>query len=64
LKPSLVIEFGTRDGGSALFFASAMRQISEPFKALSWTSTTDLLTQQRDPDILFVESRSTVAAIC
>jgi len=47
LKPSLVIEFGTCHGGSALFFASAMRQISEPFKALSWTSTTDLLTQQR-----------------
>src|SRR5262249_24887000 len=27
LKPSLVVEFGTNQGGSALFFANVMRQI-------------------------------------
>jgi cephalosporin hydroxylase len=35
LKPSLVIEFGTAHGGSALFFADIMRKIGEPFKVLS-----------------------------
>ena len=40
LKPSLVIEFGTALGGSALFFASIMRQIGNPFKLLPWISTT------------------------
>jgi cephalosporin hydroxylase len=65
LKPSLVIEFGTCHGGSALFFASVMRQIGEPFKVLS----VDIYHGPLDPaarcdsDILFVESRSTVPAI-
>jgi cephalosporin hydroxylase len=31
LQPSLIIEFGTWHGGSALFFASVMRQIGRPF---------------------------------
>src|SRR6266513_1695142 len=35
LKPALVIEFGTRFGGSALFFAAVMRQIGNPFKLRS-----------------------------
>src|SRR5258708_7653485 len=35
LKPSLVIEFGTAFGGSALFFASVMRQIGNRFRVLS-----------------------------
>ena len=58
LKPSLVIEFGTAHGGSALFFASVMRQIGEPFKVLS----VDINHSRLDPaarcdsDILFVES--------
>jgi cephalosporin hydroxylase len=65
LKPSLVIEFGTRHGGSALFFASVMRQIGEPFKVLSVDISHGSLdpAAQCDPDILFVESRSTVPAI-
>jgi len=65
LKPSLVVEFGTAHGGSALYFASVMRQIGEPFKVLSVDATHKLLepAAQRDPDILFVESRSTVPAV-
>lgn len=65
LKPSLVIEFGTNQGGSALFFASIMRQIGQPFKVLSVDVTHGRLdsTARRDPDIEFVESRSTVPAI-
>jgi cephalosporin hydroxylase len=65
LKPSLVTEFGTGHGGSALFFASVMRQIGEPFKVLSVDLYHGRLdpAAQCDPDILFVESRSTVPAI-
>jgi cephalosporin hydroxylase len=35
LRPSLIIEFGTGYGGSALFFAAVMRQIGKPFRILS-----------------------------
>jgi cephalosporin hydroxylase len=65
LKPSVVIEFGTNHGGSALFFASVMRQIGEPFKVLSVDITHKPLdpSARRDPNILFVESSSTVPAI-
>ncbi len=65
LKPSLVIEFGTWRGGSALFFASVMRQIGEPFKVLSVDVDHKNLdpAARRDSDILFVESSSTVPAI-
>jgi cephalosporin hydroxylase len=65
LKPSLVIEFGTWRGGSALFFASVMRQIGEPFKVLSVDVDHGTLdpAARRDSDILFVESGSTVPAI-
>jgi cephalosporin hydroxylase len=65
LKPSLVIEFGTRYGGSAVFFASVMRQTGRPFKVLSVDISHKLLdpAAQRDPDILFVESSSTAPVI-
>ncbi|WP_326545280.1 CmcI family methyltransferase [Mycolicibacterium sp. ND9-15] len=65
LKPSLIIEFGTRYGGSALFFATIMRQMGQPFKVLSVDiSQKDLdPAAQRDPDIEFVESSSTVPMI-
>jgi cephalosporin hydroxylase len=65
LKPSLVIEFGTNQGGSALFFASIMKQIGKPFKVLSVDINHKPLdpAARRDPDILFVESSSTVPAI-
>lgn len=65
LKPSLVVEFGTNAGGSALYFANVMRQIGEPFKVLSVDANLAPLNPiaRRDPDVLFVESRSNVPAI-
>jgi cephalosporin hydroxylase len=64
-KPSLVIEFGTRHGGSALFFASVMRQIGAPFKVLSVDISHKSVNPaaRRDPDIVFVESSSTIPAV-
>jgi len=35
LQPSMIVEFGTWCGGSALFFASVMRQIGKPFVVYS-----------------------------
>jgi cephalosporin hydroxylase len=65
LKPSLVIEFGTNQGGSALFFANAMRQIGRPFRVLSVDITHKPLdpAARRDPDVLFVESSSAAPAV-
>lgn len=65
LKPSLVIEFGTNHGGSALYFANVMRQIGKPFKVLSVDiSHYNLEPAARlDPDVLYVESSSTDPAI-
>ncbi|MDA4110872.1 rhamnosyl O-methyltransferase [Mycolicibacterium holsaticum] len=60
LKPSLIIEFGTAFGGSAVYWASVMRQTGEPFKVLSVDISHDLLRAQarRDPDVEFLESSS------
>nr|WP_082909307.1 CmcI family methyltransferase [Mycolicibacterium iranicum] len=60
LKPSLIIEFGSAFGGSALFWAGVMRQIGEPFKVLSVDVSHELLRPEalRDPDVMFVESSS------
>jgi cephalosporin hydroxylase len=65
LKPSLVIEFGTNHGGSALFFANVMRQIGEPFKVLSVDVFHGPLEARArcDSDVLFLESRSTIPAV-
>jgi cephalosporin hydroxylase len=65
LKPSLVIEFGTRYGGSALFFANVMRHSGQPFKVLSVDISHRVLdpVARRDPDILLVESSSTDPAV-
>src|SRR5258707_4039647 len=52
-KPSLVIEFGTFHGGSALFFATIMRQIGKPFRLLSVDIDDSLIhdATKNDPDI-------------
>lgn len=65
LKPSLVIEFGTRYGGSALFFANVMRHTGQPFKVVSVDISHKALdpAARQDPDILFIESSSTVPAV-
>jgi cephalosporin hydroxylase len=60
LKPSLVIEFGTRYGGSALFFAAVMRQIGGRFKLLSVDIDAETVSQQtrQDPDIELLSTSS------
>lgn len=65
LKPSLLIEFGTRYGGSALFFSGILRQIGQPFHVLSVDVSLKVLRPEarQDPDITFVESSSTEPAI-
>lgn len=65
MKPSLVIEFGTAFGGSALFWSNVMRQIGDPFRVLSVDISHALLRPEarHDPDIEFVESSSTLPAI-
>lgn len=65
LQPSLVIEFGTRYGGSAVYFANIMRQIGQPFKVLTVDNSHKALDPRArlEPDVLFVESSSTDPAI-
>ena len=65
LRPSLVVEFGTCFGGSALFFASVMRQSGQPFKVLSVDISHKALdpVARRDADILFLKSPSTVLTV-
>ena len=65
LKPSLIIEFGSNRGGSALFFAHVMQRVGIPFKVLSVDISHQRLdpAAKNDPDILFVESSSIEPAI-
>lgn len=60
LRPSLVIEFGTYRGGSALFFASVMRQIGSPFKVVSvdidHAQTSPLAKSRSDIELLTMSS--------
>jgi len=53
LEPALVIEFGTRYGGSALFLAVVMRQIGNRFKLLSVDIDAETVSEQlrNDADI-------------
>lgn len=61
LKPSLVIEFGTAFGGSALFFATIMRQIGARFKLFSVDVNVERVDgkAKRDPDIELLTLSST-----
>jgi cephalosporin hydroxylase len=61
LKPALVIEFGTAFGGSALFFASVMRQIGNRFRVLSVDIEDKRIDvkAKRDPDIQLLTMSST-----
>ncbi|UJL31989.1 rhamnosyl O-methyltransferase [Mycolicibacterium vanbaalenii] len=65
LKPSLIIEFGSNRGGSALFFSHIMQRVGTPFKVLSVDISHQRLhpAAKNDPDILFIESSSTESAI-
>ncbi|MDV3136645.1 rhamnosyl O-methyltransferase [Mycobacterium sp. 29Ha] len=59
-KPSLILEFGTYQGGSAMFFATMLREIGGRFKVLSVDVTHKNLNERarRDPDVVFIESSS------
>jgi cephalosporin hydroxylase len=53
LQPSVVIEFGTWHGGSALFFSSVMRQIGRPYVVVSVDITASRISEKTksDPNI-------------
>jgi cephalosporin hydroxylase len=65
LKPSLVIEFGSYQGGSAKFFAAMLREIGSRFKVLSVDITHKNLNERarRDPNVVFMESSSTAPEV-
>ena len=60
LRPSLLIEFGTCRGGSALFFASVTRQIGSSFKVVSvdidHSQTSELTKSDSDIELLTMSS--------
>lgn len=60
LKPSIVIEFGSCRGGSALFFASVLRHIGRPFTVISVDIDNSQLCERAtsDPAIQFVTMSS------
>jgi cephalosporin hydroxylase len=55
------VEFGTFSGGSALFFATVMRQIANPFKVFSVDVEAAQVVEKvrRDPDIALLTLSST-----
>jgi cephalosporin hydroxylase len=50
LKPSVVIEFGTWHGGSALFFSSIMKQIGRPYIVVSVDIEASRISEQAKSD--------------
>lgn len=65
LKPSLIIEFGSNRGGSALFFAHVVQRMGHPFTVLSVDINHRALDPAvlDDPNIVFVESSSVDAGV-
>ncbi|HLW53836.1 MAG TPA: CmcI family methyltransferase [Candidatus Angelobacter sp.] len=65
LKPSLLIEFGTSYGGSALFFAMILRQIGNPFQILSVDVDDSFIREpaKNDPNIELMKSSSADPAV-
>jgi cephalosporin hydroxylase len=65
LKPSVLIEFGTAFGGSALFFASVMRQIGNRFRLLSVDINIERVSEfaKADPDIELLTMSSTAESV-
>jgi cephalosporin hydroxylase len=65
LRPSVVVEFGTFRGGSALFFAHILRQTGGRFTVLSVDITHKYLHPDvaADPDVVLVESSSTAPRV-
>ena len=46
LRPSVIIEFGTWHGGSALFFSSVMQQIGRPYVVVSVDITASRISEK------------------
>ena len=65
LRPSVVIEFGTCHGGSALYFANLLAQLGGRRRVLTVDITHELVAPAllRHPGIDFVLSSSTAAGI-
>jgi cephalosporin hydroxylase len=65
LQPSLIVEFGSFCGGSALFFAGVLRQLGGRARVLSVDITHRWLDARarRDPDVTFLQSSSTDPAV-
>ena len=65
LKPSLLIEFGSFNGGSALFFASLLRQMGKPFKILTVDVDHSRIPEQvrTDPAIEFLTISSSAPEV-
>jgi len=60
LRPSLIVEFGTAYGGSALFFAAVMRQFGNPFAVVSVDIEPSKIAEKAkaDPAIRFLTMSS------
>jgi cephalosporin hydroxylase len=60
LKPSVVIEFGTWHGGSALFFSSVLQQIGRPYVVVSVDITASRISERAkaDPSIRLLTTSS------
>jgi cephalosporin hydroxylase len=60
LQPSLVIEFGTWQGGSALFFSSVMQQIGRAYIVVSVDITASRISEKAksDPNIRLLTATS------
>jgi cephalosporin hydroxylase len=65
LRPSLVVEFGSFQGGSALFFAHILRQTGGRFAVLSVDITHQNLHPDvvNDPDVVWFESSSVASQV-
>jgi cephalosporin hydroxylase len=62
LQPTVIIEFGTLYGGSALYFSSVMRQIGSPYVVVSVDINGALISEKTksDPNIRLL----TMSSIC
>jgi cephalosporin hydroxylase len=63
LQPSVIIEFGTWHGGSALFFSSVMQQIGRPYVVVSVDITASRISEKTkaDPNIQLLTMSSASA---
>lgn len=60
LQPSVIIEFGTNQGGSALFFSSVMRQMGRPYVIVSVDIAASGISEKTksDPNIRLLTTSS------